>query len=393
MVLYNIARCYARLNKHIEAQRYFEQYLAEGGDKIGKKRLKEVAEEMAALEKIIAYLDISTGDVKGATIKVGDKVAGVTPLPEPVPVEPGPVTVSAEADGYRAESKDIVVPAGKTIDVEFDLVWIVKWGHIEVVTEAPKGVVYLDGKEMGPAPWKGKVRAGSHTVEVRAPGYKKGVKEVVVEEDDDRTIEVKPEIMGEPARLTVEANVDGAEVFVEGNKMGSIPLKSLDLPPGPTHVMVAADGYIAFEGDITLTTGKPTKAVVKLVREGAGVAPAWFWTMASVAAAAAIGGTITGVLVLQKQDEYDAFLRDVRNNESECRTLVACQDEKKKLENAGKRLQIATDVLWGATAAFGATALVLAFFTRFKPPESKLELAFEPVLAPEYQGLSLTTTF
>lgn len=393
MVLYNIARCYARLNKHIEAKGYFEQYLEEGGDKIGKKRLKEVAEEMAALEKIIAYLDVKTGDVKGVTIKVGNKVAGQTPLEEPVAVEPGPVTVSAEADGYRPESKDIVVPAGKTIDVDFELVWIVKWGNIEVVTEAPKSVVYLDGKEMGPAPWSGKVKAGPHTIEIKAPGYEKAVKEVVVEEDDDRIIDVTPELEGEPARLTLEANVEGAEVFVEGIKMGTIPIKPLDLPPGPTRVSVQADGYIAFEGDIQLTTGKPTKAIVKLQREGAGVAPVWFWTMASVAVASAIGATVTGVLALQKQDEYDSFLRDVEGGTSTCYSVVTCQDERKKIQDAGKTLQLATDILWGATAAFGATALVLAFFTRFKPPESKIEVAFEPVLSPEYQGLSMTATF
>ncbi len=393
MVLYNIARCYARLNKHIEAKGYFEQYLKEGGDQIPTKRLQEVAEEMAALEKIIAYLDVTTGDVKGATIKIGDKVVGQTPLEKAVAVEPGPITVGAEADGYRSESKDIVVPAGKTLKVEFVLVWVVKWGNIEVTTEAPKGVVFMDGKEMGPAPWSGKVKAGTHSVEIKAPGYKKAVKEVVVEEDDNRTIDVTPEIEGEPARLTVEANVDGAEVFIEGIRMGSIPLKPLDLPPGPTHLSVKADGYMTFEGDIQLTTGKPTKAIVKLVREGAGVAPVWFWTMASVAVASAIGGTITGVLALQKSDEYASFLSDVQDGTSTCHTLVTCQDEREKIRDAGKTLQLTTDILWGVTAAFGATALVLAFFTRFKPPESKLEVAFAPVMAPDLKGFSMTATF
>ena len=392
MVLYNIARCYARLNKHIEAMKYFNQYLDEGGTKIGKKRLKEVEAEMAALEKIIAYLDITTGDVKGATIKVGEKVAGHTPLPEPVAVEPGPITVSVDADGYRSESKEIVVPAGKTLPVEFELEWVVKFGTIEVTSEAPKSVVYLDGKEMGKAPWKGEVKTGTHLFEVRADGYSTARKEVVVEEDEERTIDVTPTLEGEPARLVLDANVEGAEVFVEGIKMGAIPIKPLDLPPGPAHVIVKADGYIPFEGDIQLTTGEPVSAEVKLVSEKSGVHPGWFWTTASLAVAAGIGAGVTGIFALQKQDEYDKFLKDTAAG-VEAGSEADLVAREKKLGDEGKTLAVTTDIMWGVTGALGVTALTLAFFTRFRPPESRVKIALDPVITPEMAAVAMTGTF
>ncbi|MBW2262068.1 MAG: PEGA domain-containing protein [Deltaproteobacteria bacterium] len=392
MVLYNIARCYARLNKHIEAMKYFEQYLEEGGTKIGKKRLKEVEVEMSALVKIIAYLDITTGDVKGATIKVGEKVAGHTPLAQPVAVEPGPVTVSVDADGYRSESKEIVVPAGKTLPVSFELVWIVKFGTIEVASEAPKSVVYMDGKEMGKAPWKGKVKTGTHLFEVKAKGYTTASKEVVVEEDEVRTIDVTPVILGEPARLILDANVEGAAVFVEGIKMGAIPIKPLDLPPGPSHVIVKADGYIPFEGDIQLTTGEPVHAEVKLVNEKTGVHPGWFWTAASLAVAAGIGAGVTGIFALQKQDEYDKFLKDTAAG-VEAGSEADLVAKEKRLGDEGKTLALTTDVLWGVVGAMGVTALTLAFFTRFKPPESRVNIALEPVITPELAAVAMSGTF
>lgn len=392
MVLYNIARCYARLNKHIEAMKYFNQYLEEGGSKIGKKRLKEVEAEMDALVKIVAYLDVTTGDVKGATVKVGDKVVGHTPLAEPVAVEPGPVTVSVDADGYRSESKDIVVPAGKTLPVSFELVWIVKFGTIEVTSEAPKSVVYMDGKEMGKAPWKGDVKTGTHLFEVKAEGYDTASREVVVEEDEQRTIDVSPTLVGEPARLVLDANVDGAEVYVEGIKMGTIPIKPLDLPPGPAHVIVKAQGYIPFEGDIQLTTGEPVSAEVKLVNEKTGVHPAWFWTTASLAVAAGIGAGISGIFALQKQDEYDTFLKDTAAG-IEAGSEADLVAREKKLADEGKTLAITTDVLWGVTGAMGVTALTLAFFTRFRPPESRVKIALDPVITPQMAAVAMTGTF
>jgi len=392
MVLYNIARCYARLSKHIEAMEYFEKYLEQGGDEIGKKRLEEVKAEMDALVKIIAYLEISTGDVNGATVKVGEKVAGLTPLPEPVAVEPGPVTVSVEAEGYMAQSKDIVVPAGKSLPVKFDLVWIVKYGSIEITSDAPKSLVYMDGKEMGKAPWKGEIKTGTHSFEIKAPGYKKAVKDVLVEEGDDRTIVLNPEILGEPARLVLDANVEGAAVFVEGNMVGSIPIKPLDLPPGPTHVSVKADGYIAFEGDVQLTTDKPTTAMVKLASERKGVHPAGFWTTASLAVAAGIGAGVTGIFALQKQKEYDKFLADVKEG-NEPGGPADLAEKEKKLGDEGNTLSVTTDVLWGVTGALGATAIVLAIFTRFKPPESKVEISALPSIGPGAASVSVAGTF
>jgi hypothetical protein len=392
MVLYNIARCYARLNKHIEAMKYFNQYLEEGGKKIGKKRLKEVEAEMSALVKIIAYLDITTGDVKGATVKVGDKVAGHTPLEKPVAVEPGPMTVSVDANGYRSESKEIVVPAGKTLPVSFELVWIVKFGTIEVTSDAPKSVVYMDGKEMGKAPWKGEVKTGTHLFEVKAEGYTAASKEVVVEEDEERTLDVTPVIVGEPARLILDANVEGAEVFVEGIKMGAIPIKPLDLPPGPSHVIVKADGYIPFEGDIQLTTGEPVLAEVKLVGEKTGVHPGWFWTMASMAVAAGIGAGVTGIFALQKQDEYDKFLKDTAAG-VEAGSEADLVAKEKRLGDEGKTLSITTDVMWGLTGALGVTALTLAFFTRFRPPESRVKIALDPVITPQMAAVAMSGTF
>ena len=377
MVLFNIGRCYAKIGKHIEAFDYFEKYLKEAGDKIPDNRKEEVRKELDALKKIIAYLDV-TVNVKGSEITIGGKVFGTYPLKEKIKVEPGPHTMSVSADGYKSSSKDIVVPSGATMTVDFELVEVVKWANLRVESDVPKAIVVLDGKEKGKAPWEGKVKAGKHAVEIKAKGYKKEVSEVVLESDEERQLTLNPPITGKPARLQIKANVEGAEVFIEGKKTGVIPIKALKLPAGVARVKVMAPGYAAWEGDLELAEGKPLTADVKLKSDRSKIHKAYFWSFFALGVAAAIAAGTTGFLALDKQDEYESYVNGFEDG-----TITDNAANRKKFEDIssqGDNLVLSTDILWVATGTFAATALVLAFFTRFKPPESKVKLSLSPGL-------------
>ena len=375
MVLFNIGRCYAKIGKHIEAIGYFEKYLEEAGDKIPKKRKEEVRKELDALIKIIAYLEVEV-NVKGAEIMITGKIVGTYPLEEKVKVEPGPHTVSVSAEGYKSTSRDVVVASGATMTVDFELEEIVKWARLMVESDVPKAVIVVDGKEKGKAPWEGMVKAGKVSVFIKAKGYKKDVKEVVLEADEERLLTLNPPVTGKPAKLKIKANVEGAEVFIEGKKTGVIPIKALDLPAGVVRVKVMADGYAPWEGDLELAEGKPLTADVKLKSDRNKIHKAYFWSFFALGLAAAVAAGTTGILALDKQDEYDSLLNGFEDG-----TKADNDTNNKKFDNLadeGHSLVLATDILWVATGTFAATAFVLAFFTKFKPPESKVKISLSP---------------
>jgi|GEM_PF-2123539 len=374
MVLYNIGRCYSKLGKHIEAISYFEKYLSEGGDKLPKSRIEEVQAELKSLKQIIALLDI-TVNVKDAIISIDGKEVGTFPLKEMVKVEPGPHTISATAEGYKSSSKDIVVASGATTKINFELIQVVKWAKLKVESDAPGSIVVIDGKEVGKSPWEGSVKAGKHSVEIKAKGYKMEAKEIVLEADEERLLTFHPQIAGKPSRLILKSNVQGAEVFIEGKRSGAIPIKPLDFPAGIVRVKVMAPGYITWEGDIELAEGKALTADVKLTRDKKRISQAWFWTTFSLGLASAISAGITGYLALQKQNDYDSMLKGFENG-----TIANNSVNRKKaddLSQEGKTLVLTTDILWISTGTFALTSLILAFFTRFKPPESKIKLSFQ----------------
>jgi hypothetical protein len=57
-----------------------------------------------------------------------------------------------------------------------------------------------------------------------------------------------------PARITVQSEPSGASVTIDGRAAGEAPL-SLDLPPGPHELQVAAGGYSAVHRKITVDAG------------------------------------------------------------------------------------------------------------------------------------------
>ncbi|MFH1435817.1 MAG: PEGA domain-containing protein, partial [Pseudomonadota bacterium] len=375
MVLFNIGRCYAKIGKHIEAIDYFQEYLKEAGDNIPGKRKEEVRKELDALIKIIAYLDVEV-NVKGAEIMIAGKVAGTYPLEGKIKVEPGPHTVSVSAEGYKSTSKDIVVAGGATMTVDFELEEIVKWAKLIVASDVPGAVIVVDGKEKGKAPWEGMVKAGKVSVYIKARGYGKDVKEVVLEADEERLLTLNPPVTGKPAKLKIKANVEGAEVFIEGKKSGVIPIKALELPAGVVRVKVMAEGYAAWEGDLELAEGKPVTADVKLKSDRHKIHKAYFWGFFALGLAAAVAAGTTGYLALDKQDEYDGFLQGFEDG-----SIADNAANRKKfddLADEGESLVLATDILWVATGTFAATAFVLAFVTKFKPPESRVKVSLGP---------------
>jgi hypothetical protein len=63
-------------------------------------------------------------------------------------------------------------------------------------------------------------------------------------------------------RLRVDADVPGANVFLDRKFLGTTPVETRDFEPGPHRLNVSADGYEMYGESIELTAG-PNEVVVK----------------------------------------------------------------------------------------------------------------------------------
>lgn len=97
-VLYNIGQAQVALDHPTQAIEVLGKYLSEGKERIPEARRQKVQAQMASLSSRLAALSIKT-DRSGAYISIDGREVGVTPLADPVRVDPGTHTISVKMDG------------------------------------------------------------------------------------------------------------------------------------------------------------------------------------------------------------------------------------------------------------------------------------------------------
>jgi hypothetical protein len=108
-----------------------------------------------------------------------------------------------------------------------------------VVTSKVPAEVQIDGVVVGHAPVEKQLAAGDYWVRVMAPGYGVWEKRVLVEAGKRTEVEAK---LAPSAKLAITSTPSGANVFVDGKRLGITPLV-LDLQWGEYTIFVEKQGY------------------------------------------------------------------------------------------------------------------------------------------------------
>lgn len=64
--------------------------------------------------------------------------------------------------------------------------------------------------------------------------------------------------------LSIESQVDGAQVFINGKSVGITPLRSWALPAGSHVVRLELDGYERWSGVVQVVTGQTSTLTAAL---------------------------------------------------------------------------------------------------------------------------------
>lgn len=179
--------------------------------------------------------------VPGAIISLDGEDIGVAPAAR-AGLSPGEHVVVARATGYEPVEQTVTVIAGRerVVSLRFTTP-STDAARVLVRASVPEATVTINGEEYGNPPITIEpAEFGTYSVVVRAPGYREVRRTCSVGPNRNCDVYADLNLLGVPVR--VEANVAGAQLFVDGEPRGPVPWEG-DLPAGIHQIEVRAEGY------------------------------------------------------------------------------------------------------------------------------------------------------
>jgi hypothetical protein len=116
-LLYNLGQVAYEQRDYPAAERYYRDYLNQGGEAIEAERRADVERDLQRLQERVANVSIASS-VAGAKLFVDGREVGRAPLAEPLRLSAGRRVFRAEAPGHAPVSREVDVIGGEQRHVE-----------------------------------------------------------------------------------------------------------------------------------------------------------------------------------------------------------------------------------------------------------------------------------
>jgi len=118
---------------------------------------------------------------------------------------------------------------------------------LTITSNVPGAQVFVNGTAIGNAPASASLPAGNYSVKVVAPNYLEYNSTVAVNGNTSHNATLTPQMFP----FSLSGNLNGAEVYLNGTKVGVLPFIS-NLAPGVYTIVVRANGYQEYQASITV---------------------------------------------------------------------------------------------------------------------------------------------
>ena len=165
----------------------------------------------------------------------------------------GTHTYKVEAGGYISKSGSFSVSSGDMAPISVSLVSAL--AAVSVTCPTPAVSLYVDKKSVGNVPWSGSLKEGMHLIEIKKNGYRSQQKTIQLSQQQKLDV-VFGELVAILGNLSVNYKPFGAEVYVDGKKLGQSPRVFNGLLVGNHQVEVRKDGYTTDKKSVTISEGQ-----------------------------------------------------------------------------------------------------------------------------------------
>lgn len=293
-VLYNVGVTEKLLTHYARAVDAWEQELREGAAELNASEVAEIRNAISIVQQFVTLIDVLS-DEDGATVTIDDAVVGKTPFNGPVHIDVGKRTIKLTKEGFRDATQTVDAAAGQRSAVTFRLEPVSKTALVTVtVGGSPAATVVIDGKDMGPAPFKGELTAEKHTIEARAPGFVSVGQSVDVQYKTPVNLMLTLSAERHEGRLHVTAP-EGAQITLDERVVGTGTWEGVVSTTGSHQLVVTKSGYQTYSSDIAVADDQTRDVNVPL---NAVVGTSWVaWGIGSLLVVT--GGIVAGYFIFQ----------------------------------------------------------------------------------------------
>jgi len=177
VVLYNLGLALRGAGRIREAISALDRFVRQPSEGTSQSELTTVAQEIERLQRLLATIEIDV--VPRAARIVLDAGETITTRGRTL-VDAGTHTFSISLDGYRTETRAITVARGRSATLVLQLEPVGPGPRLQVEPDVAGALVLLDDHELGRGAVDAPATVGTHTVTVRAPGYREVRRSVTI---------------------------------------------------------------------------------------------------------------------------------------------------------------------------------------------------------------------
>ena len=152
----------------------------------------------------------------------------------------GSHTYKVEAGGYISKSGTFTISSSDMTPINVSLVSAM--ATVSVTCPTPAVSLYVDKKSVGMIPWTGSLKEGMHLIEVKKEGYRSQQRTINLSQQQKLDVAFN-ELVAIQGNLSVNYKPFGADVYIDGNKVGQSPRVFNGIMVGNHKVEIKKDGY------------------------------------------------------------------------------------------------------------------------------------------------------
>jgi len=297
-VLYNVGVTEKLLTHYARAVDAWDKELREGAKILTPAETFELKNAIAIVQRFVTTIEVSANEA-GATLYIDDYPLGKTPFAAPVRIDVGRRAVTLRKEGFVDATQNIDVASGARTPVTFRLEPRNKTALVSVtVGGTPSATVFVDGKDMGPAPFKGELPAERHTIEARSPGFVTVGQTVDVQYGQPLSLVLSLSAERHEGRLRITAP-EGAGIALDEHAVGSGTWEGVVSTTGGHQLVVSKPGFQTYSTEVFVGDDQSRDVNVPLNKE---VATNWVaWGVGTLLVVT--GGIVAGYFVFKPADQ------------------------------------------------------------------------------------------